>query len=108
MSKLESDSNWKDNEDKSNVVELLTTIKGITYKYESQSYLYKAVHHASQQFYLLYQKDKASLKKCMETFLNITDVVRHSDGKIGGHPKFHRYILKMEGNKGTANATMIE
>eukprot|EP00957_Ditylum_brightwellii_P048658 3692059-Ditylum_brightwellii.AAC.1 len=39
ISKLESDPSWTNINDESNVVELLTTIKGIAYKYESQSFV---------------------------------------------------------------------
>eukprot|EP00957_Ditylum_brightwellii_P204847 15341075-Ditylum_brightwellii.AAC.1 len=108
MSKLESDPSWTKIKDKSNVAELLTTIKGIAYKYKSQSYPYKAVHNALQSFYFLYQKDDTSLEKYTDTFLNMTDVARHSNGKIDEHPKLHRYILKMNGDEGTTNTTTIE
>eukprot|EP00957_Ditylum_brightwellii_P101741 7753656-Ditylum_brightwellii.AAC.2 len=47
ISKLKSDPSWTNIKDKSNVVELLTTIKGIAYKYKSHSYSYNAVHNAS-------------------------------------------------------------
>eukprot|EP00957_Ditylum_brightwellii_P093164 7093139-Ditylum_brightwellii.AAC.1 len=101
ISKLESDPSWINIKDESSVVKLLTTIKGIAYKY-------KAVYNASQSFYFLYQKDNTSLEKCMEIFLNMTDVVRHSNGKIGEHQKLHKYILKMNGDEGATNAKIIE
>eukprot|EP00957_Ditylum_brightwellii_P007654 578524-Ditylum_brightwellii.AAC.1 len=44
----------------------------------------------------------------MEIFLNMTDVARHSNGKIGEHPKLHKYTLKMNGDEGTTNATLVE
>eukprot|EP00957_Ditylum_brightwellii_P016607 1248323-Ditylum_brightwellii.AAC.1 len=43
----------------------------------------------------------------MESFVNSIDVVRHSDGVIGEHPKLGNYILKLDGNEATSNATLI-
>eukprot|EP00957_Ditylum_brightwellii_P107433 8197217-Ditylum_brightwellii.AAC.1 len=62
ISKLESESTWKKTEATNNVVELLKMIKDIAYKYETQSYPFKAVHNAIICFYLLYQKDNYTLE----------------------------------------------
>eukprot|EP00957_Ditylum_brightwellii_P192939 14690797-Ditylum_brightwellii.AAC.1 len=58
-------------------------------------------------FYVLYQQDNVSLEKYLESFVNSTDVVKHSDGVIGEHPKLGNYILKMDGNEANTNATII-
>eukprot|EP00957_Ditylum_brightwellii_P172408 13125435-Ditylum_brightwellii.AAC.1 len=43
----------------------------------------------------------------MESFVNSIDVVKHSDGVIGEHPKLGDCILKIDGNAVTANASLI-
>eukprot|EP00957_Ditylum_brightwellii_P103149 7861595-Ditylum_brightwellii.AAC.1 len=72
-------------------------VKDIAYKYETQSYSFKAVHTAIQSFYLLYQNDYYTLEQYMESFLNNIDVIKHSDGNIGKHPKLAHYLCKLEG-----------
>eukprot|EP00957_Ditylum_brightwellii_P056722 4298471-Ditylum_brightwellii.AAC.1 len=61
-----------------------------------------------RSFYVMYQQDDVTLKKDLELFVNSIDVVRHSDGVIGEHPKLGNCILKMDGNAANANATLIE
>eukprot|EP00957_Ditylum_brightwellii_P207550 15353482-Ditylum_brightwellii.AAC.1 len=107
ISKLESDLNWNKIKESSDVIQLSTTIKDITYKYKSQSYPVKKVHTALHSFYLLYQNDDVLLEKYMESFLNTTDVVRHSDGNIREHPKLQNYILKFEGNENSVIVATI-
>eukprot|EP00957_Ditylum_brightwellii_P177455 13516421-Ditylum_brightwellii.AAC.1 len=43
----------------------------------------------------------------MESFVNSIEVVNHSDDIIGEHPKLGNYILKIDGNEATSNATLI-
>eukprot|EP00957_Ditylum_brightwellii_P119007 9076513-Ditylum_brightwellii.AAC.1 len=62
VSQLESEPRWKKIEENANVVKQQTMIKDITYKYESQSYTFKAVHNTVRGFYLKYQKDNITLK----------------------------------------------
>eukprot|EP00957_Ditylum_brightwellii_P208917 15359539-Ditylum_brightwellii.AAC.1 len=61
-----------------------------------------------RSFYDMYQQDGVTLEKCMESFVNSIDVVKHSDGVIGEHPKLGDYILKMDRNAATTNASLIE
>eukprot|EP00957_Ditylum_brightwellii_P056436 4277759-Ditylum_brightwellii.AAC.1 len=44
----------------------------------------------------------------MESFINSIDVVKHSDGVMGEHPKLRDYTLKMDGNAATANTSLIK
>eukprot|EP00957_Ditylum_brightwellii_P172307 13117320-Ditylum_brightwellii.AAC.1 len=92
ISKLESEATWKRTEEATNVIELLKMIKDIAYKSETQSYPFKAVHNAIQSFYLLYQKDNYTLEQYMESFLNNIDIIKHSDGSFGEHPKLAFYL----------------
>eukprot|EP00957_Ditylum_brightwellii_P000545 41884-Ditylum_brightwellii.AAC.1 len=61
-----------------------------------------------RSFYIMYQRDDITLEKYMESFINSIDVVKHSSGFIGEHPKLGDYILKMDGNAATANGSLIE
>eukprot|EP00957_Ditylum_brightwellii_P116862 8914384-Ditylum_brightwellii.AAC.1 len=82
ISKLESKILWKQVKSKSDVVGLLTFIRNILFRYESQCYPFKAVHNVMKGFYIMYQQDDVTLDKCMESFVNSFDIVRHSDGAI--------------------------
>eukprot|EP00957_Ditylum_brightwellii_P159241 12120062-Ditylum_brightwellii.AAC.1 len=43
----------------------------------------------------------------MESFVNSIDVVKYNNGIIGEHPTLGNYILKIDGNEATSNATLI-
>eukprot|EP00957_Ditylum_brightwellii_P103680 7899276-Ditylum_brightwellii.AAC.1 len=44
----------------------------------------------------------------MESFINSIDVVKLSYGVIGKHPKLGNFILKIDRNAATANASLTE
>eukprot|EP00957_Ditylum_brightwellii_P028757 2172158-Ditylum_brightwellii.AAC.1 len=102
-----TEPSWKQAEKKNDVVELSKMIKDIVYKFETQSYSFKAVHNAVQSFYLLYQKDTYTLEQYMETFLNNIDVIKHSNGKVGKYPKFATYIQQLKGNGDLMDVTVM-
>eukprot|EP00957_Ditylum_brightwellii_P149107 11354012-Ditylum_brightwellii.AAC.1 len=107
ITKLESKILWKQVKSSSNAVGLLTYVRNISFRYESQCYLYKAMHNSMRSFYIMYQQDGLSLEKYLDSFVNSIDVVKHSDRVIGEHPKLGNYILKMDGNAANTNATII-
>eukprot|EP00957_Ditylum_brightwellii_P201765 15327139-Ditylum_brightwellii.AAC.1 len=108
MSKLESETKWTVIEEKHSVVELLQMIKDIAYKYKTQSYPFKVVHNVMQGFYLLYQQEHHILEQYLETFLNNTNVIKHSDGNIGEHPRLAKYIRLVEGDEKTTVAAVVK
>eukprot|EP00957_Ditylum_brightwellii_P172031 13096932-Ditylum_brightwellii.AAC.1 len=101
MSKLESKVLWKSIQQDSNVVALLTFIKNIAFRYESQSYSFKDIDNAVREFYILYQQDEMFLEKYMEIFVNYIDVVKQDEGVVDEHPKPDKYILKIDRNENT-------
>eukprot|EP00957_Ditylum_brightwellii_P142837 10883395-Ditylum_brightwellii.AAC.1 len=48
-----------------------------------------------------------SHEKYMEIFVNSIDVMKHSGGLVGEHPKLGKYMFKLDGNENTKNATLI-
>eukprot|EP00957_Ditylum_brightwellii_P147035 11195436-Ditylum_brightwellii.AAC.1 len=60
-----------------------------------------------RSFYFMYQQDGVSLEKYLESFVNSINIVKHSDGVIGEYPKLGNYILNMDGNAASTNATII-
>eukprot|EP00957_Ditylum_brightwellii_P177625 13529811-Ditylum_brightwellii.AAC.1 len=74
ITKLESETLWKQVKSRSDIVGLLTYIRNISFRYESQCYPYKAVHNSMRSFYVMYQQDGVLLEKYLEPFINSTDV----------------------------------
>eukprot|EP00957_Ditylum_brightwellii_P096804 7372102-Ditylum_brightwellii.AAC.1 len=105
ISKLESETTWKKTAAANNVVELLKMIQDIAYKYETQSYPFKAVHNTMRTFYLLHQKDNYTLEQYIESFLNIINGIKHSDGNINEHPKLALSLCQLDGTKDSMDAS---
>eukprot|EP00957_Ditylum_brightwellii_P125309 9550810-Ditylum_brightwellii.AAC.1 len=108
ISKLESEGSWKNTEAKNNIVELLKMIKDIAYMYETQSYLFKAVHNTMRSVYLLYQRDGQTPEQYLESFLNNVDIIKHCDGSIGKRAKLAKYIQKIDKDKTFINSVVIK
>eukprot|EP00957_Ditylum_brightwellii_P090481 6890351-Ditylum_brightwellii.AAC.1 len=70
VSKLESEILWKQVKSSSDVVGLLTFVRNISFRYESQCYPFKAVRNAMRGFYVTCQQDNMTLEKYMEPFVN--------------------------------------
>eukprot|EP00957_Ditylum_brightwellii_P031304 2373030-Ditylum_brightwellii.AAC.1 len=57
-------------------------------------------------FYLLHQQEHHTFEQYLEKFLNNIDVIKHSDGNIGEHPRLAKCIRLMEGDKDSTDAAV--
>eukprot|EP00957_Ditylum_brightwellii_P052693 3994569-Ditylum_brightwellii.AAC.1 len=105
--KLES-KKWVRIDKDSDAVELLKLIKVIAFRYESQSYQFQTVCNSMRSLYVLSQGEVILLELYLDSFLNITNSINHSNGFIGENPNLHKYLLKLKGKESTKNSSDIE
>ena len=105
--RLEASENFQNIASQGDAIELLKTIKNITYNYQSQKYTPQAIHDAKRRFYQCYQPSNMTVQAYYERFINLIDVIDHIGGSIGYDPK----MLEMVGvtnNKDVGDLTEDE
>jgi hypothetical protein len=72
---------------------LLTTIKGIMLRFESQRFVLLSMADATQQIFTFCQGQEMSLAKYYEDFKNLVEVFEHYGGDIGISPSLIATII---------------
>jgi hypothetical protein len=73
---------------------LLKEIKGIAYRFESQEYIFKALHDAKAAYYNSKQGIEETCDTYRSRFINAADVIEHYGGDIGSDPILIKAQLK--------------
>ena len=84
--KIEASDKYQEMSATADSMELLKTIKTISFNFQSQKHLTHAIHEAKKQFYALYQTRHMTLTMYLDTFQNLVDVIEHTGGIIGLEP----------------------
>jgi len=87
--RLTSLDNFETNETKSHesdCVWILKEIKGITYPFEGQRYIYPSLDNARTTYYAYTQGAKDSISSYLELFCSLVKVLKHYGGAIGEDP----------------------
>ena len=83
QSKVKSSNGYDEMVDSNDSLALLKTIKGISYKFESQDNIYLALDDAKSSFYSYHQGSDESNAFYLTKFKNTIDVIEHYGGVIG-------------------------
>ena len=83
QSKLKSTNEFEAMADSNDSLGLLQMIKGIAYRFESQSNIYLALDEAKCSFYTYYQGHDESNATYLSKFKDIIQVIEHYGGNIG-------------------------
>ena len=84
--KLTSLDDFKTKSHESDCVWILKEIKGITYRFEGQRYIYLSLDNARTTYYAYNQGAKYSISSYLELFRSLVEVVEHYGGAIGEDP----------------------
>ena len=84
--KLTSLDDFEAKSHESDCVWILKEIKGITYCFEGQRYIYLSLHDARTSYYAYTQGAKDSISSYLEHFRSLVEVLEHYDGAIGKDP----------------------
>ena len=75
---------------------LLSLLQEISYDYESQRYLYLAIHSALKTYYAQCQYANSTRDAYMESFNNLQEVVVHCKGEIGQNLLLILYEIRQD------------
>ena len=81
--KLEGLDSFETISSENNGMELLKSIKIITFQFQGQKFLPQAMHEAKRRFYLCYQNKYMTTAQYLEYFQNLVDVIDHIGGSVG-------------------------
>ena len=84
--KLSSLDDFEAKSHESDCVWILKEIKGITYRFEGQRYIYLSLDDASTSYYAYTQGAKDSISSYLEHFRSLVEVLEHYGGAIGEDP----------------------
>jgi len=84
--KLTSLDNFEAKSHESDCVWILKEIKGITYRFEGQRYIYLSLDDARTTYYAYTQGAKDSISSYLEHFRSLVKVLEHYGGAIGEDP----------------------
>ena len=83
QSKVKTADKFEIIEKKSDFLGLLTEIKCIAYKFETQGYIYSSLHEAKKAFFKVYQLKHETDSEYLTRFKAIIAVIKHYKGNIG-------------------------
>ena len=89
-----------------NGIQLLKSIKSLTYNFQSQKYLPHSLHETTRRFYL-FSQGKLPTVIYHEQFVNMVEVIDTIKGSIGMAPGLEEIVAK-ENNKAVADLTDAE
>ena len=84
--KLTSLNDFETKNHKSDCIWILKEIKGITYRFEGQRYIYLSLDNARTSYYAYTQGAKDSISSYLEHFRSLVEVLEHYGGAIGEDP----------------------
>jgi hypothetical protein len=84
--KLTSLDDFEAKSHKSDCVWILKEIKGITYRFEGQRYIYFSLDDARTSYYAYTQGAEDSISSYLEHFRSLVEVLEHYGGAIGKDP----------------------
>jgi hypothetical protein len=84
--KLTSLDDFETNSHESDCVWILKEIKGITYRFEGQRYIYLSLDDARTTYYAYTQGAEDSISSYLEHFRSLVEVLEHYGGAIGEDP----------------------
>jgi len=84
--KLTSLDDFETKSHKSDCVWILKEIKGITYRFEGQRYIYLSLDDARTSYYAYTQGAEDSISSYLEHFCSLVEVLEHYGGAIGEDP----------------------
>lgn len=96
-SKLKSTPAFVKMRDTNDSLELLKTIKGISYKFEAQDNIYMAIDDAKHLYYTYVQGQDETNASYLSKFKNIVEVIQHYGGSVGDDNIFILNELKKKG-----------
>jgi len=84
--KLTSLDDFETKSHKSDCIWILKELKGITYRFEGQRYIYLSLDDARTTYYAYTQGAKDSISSYVEHFCSLVEVLEHYGGAIGEDP----------------------
>jgi hypothetical protein len=88
-----SSTQFKEMHKEKDPVKLLKSIKGLTFKFDSEKEYEMSLLEAIDKLYRIYQTKEMSNTQFLHKFNNLVDVIEHYGGTVGVHKKITSNIL---------------
>jgi hypothetical protein len=93
LAKVKALPTFKEMHTEKDPVKLLKSIKGLTFKFDSEKEYEMSLVEAIDKLYRIYQTKEMSNNQFLDKFNNLVDVIQHHGGTVGDHKKITNHIL---------------